>query len=180
MSECPLGAGPDLGRAGPHPWLPWVLFLSPSSGSAQTPPRPLPERPARIRFRTLAAAAKDRRTPHHRLKIRPLAQAGTLGGGRALPRPECETGTRAQGEGRDREFGIWMRGASQAEGARAWPPRPRRGRETRWNPRFPGKDLRGGDTGTRVRPRTGRHGGGPLGGPLGVAEGRQCPGRNSP
>lgn len=114
---------------------------------APTPPRPLPERPARIRFRTLAAPAKDRRTPHHRLKIRPPARAGTQGGGRALPRPGCGEGAKAQSEGRAHEFGCGMSSASQAEEARAWPPGPRRGRETPCSPRLRGKDLCGSDTG---------------------------------
>lgn len=58
----------------PRPWLPWVLLLSPSSGSGADPSQPsarVQPSAVRIRFRTLAATAKDRRTPHHRLKIRP-------------------------------------------------------------------------------------------------------------
>lgn len=37
MSECPLGAGPEFGRAAPAPWLRRVLLLSPSSGSGADP-----------------------------------------------------------------------------------------------------------------------------------------------
>ena len=58
----------------PRPWLPWVRLLSPSSGSGADPSQPsarVQPSAVRIRFRTLAATAKDRRTPHHRLKIRP-------------------------------------------------------------------------------------------------------------
>ena len=69
-----------------------------------------------MRFRTLAATAKDRRTPHHRLKIRPRVRARALKGRRALPGPGGGAGGPAQHGGLDREFGFGIRGAPQAEG----------------------------------------------------------------
>lgn len=172
--------GQSSGEQAPTPGSRGSGSSAPARVPAPTPPRPLPEHPARIRFRTLAAAAKDRRTHHHRLKIRPPARAGTLGGGRALLRPGCRVEARAQGEGRDHELGFGMRCPLQAEGTRAWPLGRTRGRETPWSPRLPGKDMRGGDTGVGARARTGRHGVGLSGGPLGVADGPQSPGPNSP
>lgn len=101
-------------RAGPRPWLPRAPLLSPSSGSCADPSPPSPgaqPSPARIRFRTLAAVAKDRRTPHHPLKIRPLAlgtvlparAGGDTGRQEGAPGPRGGGGARvaqAQGGGR--------------------------------------------------------------------------------
>lgn len=84
---------------------------TPSPPSTRAQPNPV-----QIRFRTLAATAKDRRTPHHRLKIRPRVLARALKGRRALLGPGGGAGGPAQHGGLDREFGFGMRGAPQAEG----------------------------------------------------------------
>lgn len=143
---------PPLAPAGPAP-QPQLGFLRRSlpalSRSAAQPS------PARIRFRTLAAVAKDRRTPHHPLKIRPLAlgtvlparAGGDTGRQEGAPGPRGGAGSSGAGWRADREFGFGMHGAPQAERARVWPLGPRHRRETPWSPRLRGKDLRGGEMG---------------------------------
>lgn len=158
-------------------------MLAPASGSrgsnssaparvpAPIPPRPLPERspaqpsPDRIRFRTLTAVAKDRRTPHHRLKIRPPFRAETQDTGSALPVSRVGWGS---GAGWRAGPGIRALDARPLAGGglRAWPPGPRRGLGTPWSPRLPGKNLRGGETRARVQDGSGRHRDDLLRGPL--------------
>lgn len=161
-SECPLGAGPELGVRAPAPGSRGPRSSAPARVPAPIPPRPLPGRspaqpsPARIRFRTLAAVAKDRRTPHHPLKIRPLAlhtgsqqhRVGTRGGRKALRGPagarvaQAQDGRRTGGSGsgctaphRQRGLGCgrWDRGAGgKHRGARG--SGERTCAEVRWEP----------------------------------------------
>lgn len=173
-------------------------MLAPASGSrgssssaparvpAPIPPRPLPERspaqpsPARIRFRTLTAVAKDRRTPHHRLKIRPPSRAETQDTGSALPglgggvglRRRVESGPGSSGSGctaprrrRGCGRGRQDRGAGREHvGARG--SRERTCVEVR---RGPGHKMELGATGMIFS-----------GGPFRVAARLQSPGANSP
>lgn len=85
-SQCLLGSQPDFGRAGPRPprspaAQPWLVFLC---RPLQIPSQALPSA-AQIHFSN--TKAKDRRTPHHPLKIRPPAQAGTRAEERMFPSP---------------------------------------------------------------------------------------------
>lgn len=101
--RCPIvrpAQGQILGVRVPGPGSRRSRSSIPGLGSGAHPSMPFAQAqpsPDWVGFRTLAAAAKDRRTPHHRLKIRPPARARTPGGGRALPRPGGGTGAGAQG-----------------------------------------------------------------------------------
>lgn len=103
--RCPsvrLAQGQSWGVRAPAPGC---RGSSSSAAPARVPasfsPRPLFEgspaqpSPARVRFSTFVTVAKDRRTPHRPLKIRPPARAGTQSGGRALPNPEGGWGSAA-------------------------------------------------------------------------------------
>lgn len=94
--RCPsvrLAQGQSWGVRAPAPGC---RGSSSSAAPARVPasfsPRPLfegsPAQPSSDTFRTFVTVAKDRRTPHRPLKIRPPARAETQGGGRALPSPE--------------------------------------------------------------------------------------------
>lgn len=87
---------PPLAPADPAPQL--QLGFRRRSLPARCPSAAQPN-PDRIRLRTLAAVAKDRRTPHYRLKIRPPSGAATQDIGRALPGPRGRVGLRRRVEG---------------------------------------------------------------------------------